>query len=121
MLKADDYKQYITGIRGSLRITKHYLSKWDYYERNVSKLVDIELKKAKILYEALGHLTEDERKFLANKYRVTLEEDRGYTLNYKRDKDLAKEAKMTMKEYIQLRRGIELKFFHYLKQIEGAI
>lgn len=120
MLDAKDYKQYETGVKNQLSTPKYLLRNWTHYERNITKLIEAERRNAKRLYSALGHLTEEERLFLAKKYRATLPKDRHYTQRHRLDKDLAKEHEMKQKDYAELRRGIELKFLHYLKQEEGV-
>lgn len=115
MLNTQDYKKYKTDLRRRLTLPKYYLSKWDYFELNATNLEGIDLKEAQILYKTLAHLTEDERVFLANKYRATYSKNKNESPNYKIDKTAAKEHEMTVKAYRRLRTGVELKFFHYLQ------
>lgn len=121
MLDAKNYKQYETGRKGAFQIPKYLLRNWAHYERNISKLCELEMRNAKQLYAALGHLTEEERLFLAKKYRVALPKDRHYTQRHRLDKDLAKEHEMEQADYAELRRGIELKLLHYLKKIDDEV
>lgn len=116
MLKASDYDKYKTDLQRALTLPKHFLSKWGYYEANASSLTETDLKKARKLYATLGHLTDDERIFLANKYRSNYQRKFKNSKKYKIDKVAAKEHDMTKKEYVNLRRGIELKFFYYLQR-----
>lgn len=120
MLKADDYKEYMTGLRGQFQTSKYLLRNWVHYERNFSSLEEAELNNARRLYTGLGHLTEEERMFLADKYRSALKKDRGHAQRYRLDKKLAKEHGMKKLDYAELRKGIELKLSHYLKQEEGV-
>lgn len=115
MLQADDYKQYETDLQRRLTLPKYYLSKWAHIEGNASSLTDRELTWAKVLYSTLGHLTEEERVFLANKYRTTYKKRQIESPNYKLDETAAEEHGMTLTKYRELRTGIELKFFHYLQ------
>lgn len=118
MLKEEDYRQYESDSKRALTLPKYFLSKWGYFEANATSLTDIELNNAKKLYATLGHLTEEERIFLGNKYRSIYEKKHKNSRNYKTDKIVAKEHGMTKKEYVQLRRGIEHKFFYYLQNYE---
>lgn len=120
MKDVEEYKKYDIELKNRFSTPKYLLRNWAYYERNVTDLNEIEQWNARRLYSALGYLTEEERLFLAKKYRVTLEKDRGYTQRHRLDKDLAKEHEMTLKDYAELRKGIELKFLHYLIQEEGV-
>lgn len=121
MLDAKDYKQYETHRKHTFSTPKYLLRHWTHYERNISKLCEAERANAKRLYDALGHLTEEERLFLARKYRAELEKDRGYTQRHRLDKDLAEEHGMEQADYAELRQGIELKFLHYLKRIDEVL
>lgn len=116
MLCKDDYKKYETNLQRRLTLPKYYLSKWDYFEMNATSLTGIQLKQAKVLYSTLGHLTEDERIFLANKYRADYKKKYKNSKNYKLDEVASKEHGMTIEEYRKLRTGIELKFFHYIQK-----
>lgn len=115
MLDTKDYEQYKSGLQRALTLPKYFLSKWAYYENNVSSLTNIEVKQAKQLYAVLGHLTEEERTFLARKYRSDFTKKYTNSKKYKTDDEVAKDLNMTKKDYIKLRRGVEYKFFHYLQ------
>lgn len=114
-MEVKDYKKYETDLQRRLTLPKYYLSRWAQYEQNATSLEGWDLKRAKILYKTLGHLTEEERIFLAEKYRVSFEKKYNTSPKYKLDKDIAKEHGMTIEKYRKTRRGIELKFFHYLQ------
>lgn len=114
-MKAENYAQYETNLQRRLSLPKYYLSKWDYFEMNATSLTAIQLKQAKILYSTLGHLTEDERIFLGNKYRANYQKKHSSAPNYKLDEVASKEHSMTIEEYRKLRKGIELKFFYYMQ------
>lgn len=115
MLDRNDYKQYKSNLKRALTLPKYYLSKWDYFEKNISSLSDHELELAKILYSTLEHLTEEERIFLANKYRSKYTKEYNGSLNYKLDRVAAKEHDLSLNQYGKLRRAVESKFFHYLQ------
>lgn len=114
-VNVDDYKKYETDLQRRLTLPKYFLSRWAYFEMNATSLKRVELKQAKTLYQTLGHLTKEERTFLANKYRADFEKKHENSKNYKLDRVASKEHGMTMREYVKLRTGIELKFFHYLQ------
>lgn len=52
------------------QLTKYFLNKWSYFDQNVQYLNKTESLKMKILYSALKDLDPEERRFLADKYRV---------------------------------------------------
>lgn len=108
---ADDYKKYYDDYDRVPQLAKYYLKDWDSIDKNIQTLEGRKLEIAKILYQTLGHLTEYERKLLADKYRVDL-----FQVYCRTDKELAAEMELTLKDYGNLRRGIEFKFFYYLKE-----
>jgi len=111
MLLANEYlTSYYSEDRRALQLSKYYLSKWGKIEKNASKLNKNDKKVAYILYSTLNKMAEDERKFLANKYRVMI-----YGKSAKPDKELAEVYDMDLLEYRNLRKGIEYKFYYYLK------
>lgn len=111
MLNLKDYEEYKTKAirqskRNPLQLSKHYLSKWGKFEKNISSLDIYEQKKVKRLFTTLKAMSVEERIFLATKYRVILFGKMGRS-----DKELADEYNMTIEEYTNLRRGVEYKFF----------
>lgn len=94
MLLADEYlTSYYSEDRRALQLSKYYLSKWGKIEKNASKLNKNYKKVAFILYSTLNKMAEDERKFLANKYRVMI-----YGKSAKPDKELAEVYDMDLLE-----------------------
>ena len=57
-------------------------------------------------------MTEEERKFLADKFRVTIARK-----SSRPDKEIAKKYGMELSEYRELRKGVEYKFYYYLKPL----
>lgn len=113
MLSADDYHvRYYSSDRRALQLSKYYLNKWGKIERNVSQLSEVYSRIAFILFSALKEMTEEERKFLADKYRVII-----FGRWSKSDKELAEEYGMKLSDYQKLRKGIEYKFYYYLKPL----
>lgn len=113
MLDIDNYRKYKRGKlnnRNPLQIAKYYLRNWGYFEKNILFLNDIEKEQATKLFKALKQLTEEERAFLASRYRLTSEQMRVIS-----DKDIANKYEMTLLNYAELRKGVEYKLFHYLK------
>ena len=113
MLSADDYHvRYYSSDRRALQLSKYYLNKWGWIERNASQLDELYGEIAFILFSALKEMTEEERKFLADKFRVTIERK-----SSRPDKEIAKEYGMELSEYRELRKGVEYKFYYYLKPL----
>ena len=113
MLSADDYHvRYYSSDRRALQLSKYYLNKWGWIERNASQLSEVYSRIAFILFSALKEMTEEERKFLADKFRVTIERK-----SSRPDKEIAKEYGMELSEYRELRKGVEYKFYSFLKPL----
>lgn len=113
MLPADEYFiSYYSEDRRALQLAKYYLSKWGTIEKNASKLNEAYSEIAFLLFSALSEMTEEERKFLADKYRVDI-----YKKWAKPDKEVAKKNDMKLSEYQKLRKGVEYKFYYYLKPL----
>lgn len=108
---AKEYRKYYDDFDRVPQLAKYYLKDWDSIDKNIKTLEGRKLENAKILYQTLGHLTEYERKLLADKYRVDL-----FQVYCRTDKELAAEMEMALKDYGELRIGIEFKFFYYLKE-----
>lgn len=113
MLSADDYHvRYYSSDRRALQLSKYYLNKWGWIERNASQLDELYGEIAFILFSALKEMTEEERKFLADKFRVTIARK-----SSRPDKEIAKKYGMELSEYRELRKGVEYKFYYYLKPL----
>lgn len=113
MLNADDYHvRYYSSDRRALQLSKYYLNKWGWIERNASQLDESYKEIAFILFSALKEMTEEERKFLADKFRVTIARK-----SSRPDKEIAEEYGMELQEYRKLRKGVEYKFYSYLKPL----
>ena len=113
MLQVAEYHiRYYSSDRRSLQLSKYYLGKWGVIEKNASRLNESYTEIAFILFSALKEMTEEERKFLADKFRVTIAKK-----SSRPDKDIAKEYGMELSEYRDLRKGIEYKFYYYLKPL----
>ena len=113
MLQADDYHvRYYSSDRRALQLSKYYLNKWGVIEKNASRLNESYTEIAFILFSALKEMTEEERKFLADKFRVTIERK-----SSRPDREIAKEYGMELSEYRELRKGVEYKFYYYLKPL----
>ena len=113
MLQVDDYHvRYYSSDRRALQLSKYYLNKWGKIERNVSQLSEVYSRIAFILFSALKEMTEEERRFLADKFRVTIARK-----SSRPDKEIAKEYGMELSEYRELRKGVEYKFYSYLKPL----
>lgn len=113
MLTADEYiNQYISYDRRALQLSKYYLSRWAKVERNASQLDEMEKETAFLLFSVLKELTEKERQFLGDKYRVIL-----FGKSSKSDKEVAEEYNMRFSDYQNLRKGLEYKFYHFLKPL----
>lgn len=112
MLRVEDYTMFKEGNKGALQKTKFFLSRWGRTEENFSKLTRIEKRNAKLLFSALKKLTKEEREFLASKYRVVI-----FGKASRTDKEVAAMYDMDFNEYVMLRRGIEYKFYYYLKDL----
>jgi len=90
------------------QITKHFLSKWAYFDENVHDLTPEEKAKMKILYLSLKELNDEDRHFLAAKYRVAKSELKSYT-PYLTDEVLAREKRLTLAAYRNKRVRVENK------------
>lgn len=113
MLSADDYHvRYYSSDRRALQLSKYYLGKWGKIEKNVSQLSEAYSRIAFILFSALKEMTDNERKFLADKYRVTI-----YSKIARPDREVAEEYEMNYSDYQKLRKGVEYKFYSYLKPL----
>lgn len=113
MLQADDYiVRYRSDDKRALQLSKYYLNKWGVIERNASRLNEHYTEIAFLLFSALKEMTEEERKFLSDKYRVVIRKK-----SSKPDKEIAKEYGMELLEYQKLRRGVEYKFYSHLKPL----
>lgn len=113
MLDVDDYHvRYYSSDRRALQLSKYYLNKWGWIERNASQLDKLYGEIAFILFSALKEMTEEERKFLADKFRVTIARK-----SSRPDKEIAKKYGMELSEYRELRKGVEYKFYYYLKPL----
>lgn len=113
MLKAEEYyDKYLSYDRRALQLSKYYLSRWAKTERNAAQLNETQKEIAFLLFSTLKELTEKEREFLGDKYRVIL-----FGKNSKSDKEVAKEYEMNLIDYQELRKGVEYKFYYYLKPL----
>lgn len=108
---AKEYRKYYDDYDRALQLAKYYLKDWDSIDKNIQTLEGRDLEIARTLYQTLGHLTEKERKVLADKYRV--DRFRVYCIT---DSELAEANNMNFHAYRNLRKGIEYKFFYYLKE-----
>lgn len=81
---------------------RFYLHKWKYLDVNIAYLTDIEKIQIKILYASLKNLTEDEIRFLSEKYRFI--ESRPLS-----DIDAAELKGMPLNTYQIKRKAIEMK------------
>jgi len=114
MLTADEYHAlYYHKDKRVFQLAKHYLSKWGIIENNASQLDEDYNEIAYLLFSALNEMTEEERAFLANKYRTPT-----FYQENRSDKKMADEYDLTLKEYRALRKGVERKFYHYLNKIK---
>lgn len=82
---------------------KYFLGKWFYFDTQLSYLDEVETVQMKILYSSLKELTPEERKFLAEKYRVPEKP-------YIKDAILATRIGCSLEEYKSQRINIEKKF-----------
>ncbi|SEN86751.1 hypothetical protein SAMN04488134_102137 [Amphibacillus marinus] len=82
-------------MRQSRQQVKYFLRKWLYYDSNFDILADFEKQNMKILYSSLKQMSEAERAFLAEKYRV-----KGIPIN---DDVLAANKGMSLQAYRDLR------------------
>lgn len=113
MLTADEYfNQYPSYDRRALQLSKYYLSRWGKIERNASELSELHSEIAYILFSALNEMTEKEREFLGDKYRVII-----FGRVAKSDKEMASQYNMKLVDYQNLRKGIEYKFYHKMKPL----
>jgi len=113
MLTADEYHaRYYSHDTRALQLAKYYLGRWGFIERNASRLSEHYQEVAYILFSALNEMTEEEREFLANKYRVTI-----FMQQSKNDKELFEEYDVTLYRYRLIRKGVEYKFYHHLKPL----
>lgn len=113
MLQTDDYHaRYYCDDRRTFQLSKYYLSKWGIIERNASQLDKHYSEMAFILFNTLKEMTEEERKFLSEKYRVTIP-----MKAHRPDREVAEEYGMELQEYRKLRKGVEYKFYSYLKPL----
>lgn len=113
MLQVDDYHaRYYSDDRRALQLSKYYLNKWGIIERNASRLNESYTEIAVILFSTLKEMTDLERKFLSEKYRVTIARK-----SSRPDEELAEKYGMKLLEYRELRKGIEYKFYYYLKSL----
>lgn len=113
MLKAEEYyDKYLSYDRRALHLSKYYLSRWAKTERNAAQLNETQKEIAFLLFSTLKELTKKEREFLGDKYRVIL-----FGKNSKSDKEVAEEYNMRLSDYQKLRKGLEYKFYYYLKPL----
>lgn len=113
MLQADEYyNQFYSNDRRALQLSKYYLNKWGVIEKNASRLNESYTEIAFILFSALKEMTEEERNFLADKYRVTIAKK-----SSRPDKEIANDYGMELLEYRNLRKGIEYKIYCHLKPL----
>lgn len=113
MLTADEYlDQYLSYDRRALQLSKYYLSRWGKIERKAAGLDDVHSEIAYILFSTLKELTEKEREFLGDKYRVII-----FGRVAKSDKEMASQYNMKLVDYQNLRKGIEYKFYHKMKPL----
>lgn len=112
MLITDDYiKYYYSNTEMyALQIAKYHLIRWGKIEKNIVDLGSDLKPIAKSLFGALRKLTIDERAILAAKYRT---DEKGRPS--KTDKEAADALDMELLKYQELRRGIEHKFYYYIK------
>lgn len=91
-------------------ITKYYLRRWYHLDKNISNLDESEEKNIKILYGALKNLEADERKLLADKYRVAKKPHRT-------DLEMAEEYGMSVQAYMYKRVKIEDKLRPFIIEL----
>lgn len=106
-----DYKVYYDDFPRALQLAKFYLKEWGKIDKDITGLSDEEKEFAIKLYSTLKNLTEYERKILGDKYRVDI-----FRKYAKPDKELAADYDMSFYSYRKLRKGIEYKFFYYLRE-----
>lgn len=92
-------------------ITKYYLRRWYHLDKNISNLDESEEKNIKILYGALKNLEADERKLLADKYRVAKKPHRT-------DLEMAEEYGMSVQAYMYKRVKIEDKLRPFIIELK---
>ena len=106
-----DYKQYHDDFPRALQLAKYHLKEWGKIEKDITALSDEEKEFAIRLYATLKHMTEEERQLLGDKYRVDV-----FGRYANPDLELAKQYEMELDYYRRLRKGIEYKFFYYLRE-----
>lgn len=124
MLKQNDYIKYERKAkqileqsnRNALQISKHYLTRWGKFERDIGSLDIYDKERATTLFKVIKELDPKERSFLASKYRIII-----HGKNSISDKSLADEYSMDLKEYRDLRKLIEYKFFCILADVSPVI
>jgi hypothetical protein len=84
--------------------------KWAYLDQNYQHLSSVEVVQMKILYHSLKQLTEEERAFLAGKYRLPLRKGK----NELPDAVAAKASSMSFKSYRAHRIAIESRMKPYV-------
>lgn len=94
--------------RATNQRAKYFLMNWTHYDKNITHLSEVEQRNMKILYSALKELDQEERRFLADKYRV--EPDKRTGKRFKKDSIVAEEYGIPEKEYRERRFALETKF-----------
>ncbi|MGP4072757.1 hypothetical protein ACTWQB_09415 [Piscibacillus sp. B03] len=106
--------------RNRLRIAQVHLSHWGYYELNINVLSEREKLSCKILFYGLKHISNEDREFLAEKYRVNPNKAlKLYQCKYIPDGILAEKRNLTLREYRKMRIDVETRFNLYL--LEGIL
>ena len=98
-------------MSGKNRIVKYFLNNWSYYDQNVGYLSACESIRMKILYQTLKEMDPEERKFLANKYRVAKKPIIS-------DAVLAKQQGLSLMEYREKRIKVETRMKSILQKYE---
>lgn len=92
----------------------YLLNNWYWYKRNVTKLVGINLKNARLLFKSLKELSTEERDFLAEKYdNPTIINGRAKKPN---DEMVAEELGMTKNQYALKRREVQKKLKRIMEE-----
>ena len=108
----------ITNLKRELRTCRYYLRKWAYLQNNIEVLTPTETVCIKILYSALNEVSEEDRKWLKEKYHDTVLNEKGHMARRK-DKDIADSLGIGLNDYLHIRVAAEQRLSpHMLKYRE---